>query len=135
MDARIDPISAFGISPPLGTAHVIRNAGASARDALRSLVISNQLLATKEILVIKHTGCGMETFDDAGGREVVRKQLGEEAAEEVKGWDWKALKGKGVEQGVKEDVEFLRGSKVIGEGVVVSGWIYEVETGKARKVI
>jgi carbonic anhydrase len=42
MDARIDPAQAFGIN--LGDAHVIRNAGASAHDALRSIVISEQLL-------------------------------------------------------------------------------------------
>jgi len=42
MDARIDPAQAFGIE--LGDAHVIRNAGASAIDALRSIVISEQLL-------------------------------------------------------------------------------------------
>ena len=60
MDARIDPAAAFGIA--LGDAHVIRNAGGNARDALRSLVISEQLLGTNEILLIKHTGCGMLTF-------------------------------------------------------------------------
>ena len=57
MDARIDPAAAYGIS--LGDAHIIRNAGGNARDALRSLIISEQLLGTKEILLIKHTGCGM----------------------------------------------------------------------------
>lgn len=46
MDARIDPAAAFGIS--LGDAHVIRNAGASAREALRSILISEQLLGTRE---------------------------------------------------------------------------------------
>lgn len=46
MDARIDPAAAFGIA--LGDAHVIRNAGASARDAQRSIVISEQLLGTRE---------------------------------------------------------------------------------------
>lgn len=54
MDARIDPASALGIE--LGDAHVIRNAGASARDAIRSIVISEQLLGTKEIVLVKHTG-------------------------------------------------------------------------------
>jgi carbonic anhydrase len=54
MDARIDPAAAYGID--LGDAHVIRNAGGNAKDAIRSLVISQQLLATKEVLIIKHTG-------------------------------------------------------------------------------
>ena len=53
MDARIDPAAAFGIE--LGDAHVIRNAGGSAKEALRSIVISQQLLGTREILLVKHT--------------------------------------------------------------------------------
>jgi carbonic anhydrase len=44
MDARLDPASAYGIS--LGEANIIRNAGGSARDAPRSILLSNQLLGT-----------------------------------------------------------------------------------------
>lgn len=53
MDARIDAFKAFGLSP--GDAHVIRNAGGSARDAIRSLVISQQMLGTNAIYLVKHT--------------------------------------------------------------------------------
>lgn len=74
MDARIDPAAAFGIN--LGDAHVIRNAGALAQDALRSVVISQQLLGTQEILLIKHTGCGMLTFQNNDAYEIVKKNLG-----------------------------------------------------------
>lgn len=52
MDARIDPKSAFGIE--LGDAHVIRNAGGNAKDALRSILISQHLLGTREIILVKH---------------------------------------------------------------------------------
>lgn len=52
MDARIDPSQAFGIS--LGDAHVIRNAGGNARDGLRSILISQHLLGTREIILVKH---------------------------------------------------------------------------------
>lgn len=48
-----------------GDAHIIRNAGGLATDdALRSLIISQQLLGTEEVIVIGHTGCGMLTFRD-----------------------------------------------------------------------
>ncbi|KAJ9129425.1 hypothetical protein NKR19_g10376, partial [Coniochaeta hoffmannii] len=40
-----------------------------------------------------------------------------------------------VEGAVKEDVEFLKGSKLIPEGVPISGWVYEVETGRTRRVV
>lgn len=45
-----------------GDAHVIRNAGGRAKDALRSLIISQQLLGTKHIVILHHTDCGMVTF-------------------------------------------------------------------------
>jgi carbonic anhydrase len=44
MDARLDPARILGLEE--GDAHVIRNAGGRAADALRSLVISEQLLGT-----------------------------------------------------------------------------------------
>ena len=130
MDARIDPASAFGIS--LGDAHVIRNAGGSAREALRSLVISEQLLGTTEILLIKHSGCGMLTFQNEDAHGVVAQNLGAQAKAELEGLDF--LPFPDLEQGVKDDIAFLQGSKAIPDSVTVSGWVYEVETGKVRHV-
>jgi len=129
MDARIDPAAAFGI--PLGAAHVIRNAGASAQDAFRSLVISQQLLGTTEVFVIKHTGCGMLTFKNEDARAVVKQNKGEEVAKEVADLDF--LPFPDLDQAVKDDVAYLK-SKKIEEGIKISGWVYEVETGKVRKV-
>lgn len=130
MDARIDPTSAFNI--PLGAAHVIRNAGASARDAFRSLIISQQLLGTTEVLLVKHTGCGMLTFDNDTAHSLVRKNKGEAAAKEVENLDF--LPFPDLEQKVREDVEWLK-SKAVESGIRVTGWVYEVETGKVRKVV
>ena len=63
MDARLDPAKYAGLAE--GDAHVIRNAGGRATDdAIRSLVISHKLLATREWFVIHHTNCGMELFTD-----------------------------------------------------------------------
>ncbi|KAF2028523.1 carbonic anhydrase [Setomelanomma holmii] len=130
MDARIDPAAAFGI--PLGAAHVIRNAGASARDAFRSIVISQQLLGTTEVLVVKHTGCGMLTFDNETAKGLVKKNKGEAAAKEVEDLDF--LTFPDLEAEVKKDVEWLQ-SRAVEEGIRFTGWVYEVETGKARKVV
>ena len=130
MDARIDPATAFGIS--LGDAHVIRNAGGSAREALRSLVISQQLLGTKEVLLIKHTGCGMLTFNNEAGHQVVQQNLGGSGAQAISGLDF--LTFPDLDEGVKDDVAFLKANKAIAPDVDVSGWVYEVETGKARRV-
>ena len=132
MDARIDPASAFGIS--LGDAHVIRNAGGNAVDALRSIIISNQLLGTTEVLLIKHTGCGMLTFKNEDALAVVEKNLGPEAKGEVASLDFQPFGD--LEEAVRKDVDFLGESKVVGGGgVKASGWVYEVETGRVRRVI
>jgi len=130
MDARIDPAQAFGIA--LGDAHVVRNAGASSREALRSIVISQQLLGTREVLVVKHTGCGMLTFSDADAHGIVAKNLGPKAAEELAGL--KFLPFPDLDQAVRDDVAYLRGSAAVPDDVAISGWVYEVETGKVRSV-
>jgi carbonic anhydrase len=130
MDARIDPARAFGI--PLGAAHVIRNAGAMAKDAFRSLVISQQLLGTTEVLVVKHTGCGMLTFKNEDAQAVIKEKKGYQAFIEVEHLDF--LPFPDLEQAVKDDVAWLQ-SKKIEEGINFTGWIYEVETGKTRRVV
>lgn len=129
MDARIDPASAFGIS--LGDAHVIRNAGASAIDARRSLIISQQLLGTTEILLVKHTGCGMLTFKNEDVGRIVEGNLGKEAGESVKRVDF--LPFGDLDEAVRRDVEVLERDEVLRGGV--TGWVYEVETGRIRRVI
>ncbi|KAK3328158.1 carbonic anhydrase [Cercophora scortea] len=133
MDARIDPASAFGIE--LGDAHVIRNAGASAVDALRSIVISEQLLGTQEIVLVKHTGCGMLTFTNEDAYGIVEKNLGSEASAELNKLKLDFLPFPELEQAVKEDVKFLQESKLVPDSVTVSGWIYAVETGKTKRVV
>ena len=75
MDARIDPARALGLEE--GDAHVIRNAGGRAADALRSLIISQQLLGTREVVVIHHTDCGMLTFTDPQLRAKLKAELGQ----------------------------------------------------------
>ncbi|KAL0933158.1 carbonic anhydrase [Colletotrichum truncatum] len=133
MDARIDPAQAFGIE--LGDAHVIRNAGASAIDALRSIVISQQLLGTHEIVLVKHTGCGMLTFKNEDAYALVDKNLGAEASSELKSRKLDFLPFPELEEAVRKDIGFIRETKLIPENVTLSGWIYEVETGKTKRVV
>lgn len=134
MDARLDPAAAFGI--PLGTAHVIRNAGGCVKDSLRSIVISQQLLGTKEIILIKHTGCGMLLFDTPTATGLVQENLGEEAVQELKTeFGGEFLTYTDLEGNVKQEVEYLKKTKLVHPDIVISGWVYEVETGKVRQVV
>ena len=105
MDARIDPARALGLQE--GDAHVIRNAGGRAADALRSLVISEQLLGTTEIVVIHHTDCGMLTFSNGDLRKKVKQELHTDADH----IDF--LPFKDLEQSVRDDVTFLKESPLL----------------------
>ena len=126
MDARIDPAKALGLAE--GDAHVIRNAGGRAHEALRSLVISQRLLGTREVVVIHHTDCGMLTFTDDELREQVRRELGADASHIA------FLPFKDLDQSVREDVAYLRASPLIPGDVPVRGFVYDVRTGAVREV-
>lgn len=83
--------------------------------------------------MVKHTGCGMLTFQNADARGIVEKNLGAEAGKEVENLDFQPFPE--LDQAVKNDVSLLRGSKVVSDQATVSGWVYEVETGKVRQVV
>src|SRR5216684_3495146 len=75
MDARIDPVSLFGLGP--GDAHVLRNAGARATpDVMRSLALSQAILGTREVLVLGHTGCGLFARTEAELSEAIWSKSG-----------------------------------------------------------
>ena len=131
MDARIEPYDAFGVK--LGDAHIIRNAGGNAKDAVRSLVISQQLLQTKEVLVIKHTDCGMVKFSNDQAHEIVAKNLGDKGKEACGGMDFQPFGD--AEQAVKDDVAFLKGYGGIHDDVNISGWLYDVKEGRVKSIV
>ncbi|KAJ7293755.1 carbonic anhydrase [Mycena rebaudengoi] len=133
MDARINPFKQLGISE--GDAHIIRNAGGMAKDALRSLIISQRLLGTREIAIYHHTGCGMVTFRGSDLKRMVRDaNPGDSAAaEQIETIDF--LEFDDLEESVKADVDFLKMSPVILKGTKITGWIHHVETGKATRVV
>ena len=128
MDARLDPEAFLGLE--LGDAHVIRNAGGRVSDdAIRSIVISERLLGTEEVVVVHHTECGMQTFSNEDLMAKIKEDLGVE----VSGQDF--LPFSDLEESVREDVEKIRASELIPNDIAVSGAIYDVKTGGLREVI
>ncbi len=125
MDARLTVEDVLGLRS--GDAHIIRNAGGLATDdAIRSLVISQQLLGTEEVIVIEHTGCGMLTFQDAE----VHRDLVNKTGEDV---DLQFHAFPDLESNLREQVSRIRAHPWIKD-VPVHGLVYEVETGRLREV-
>src|SRR4051812_46478449 len=85
MDSRLDLFGALGLD--IGDAHLIRNAGGiPTDDVLRSLALSQRSLGTREIVIIHHTQCGMDGFDDAAFRAQLAEESGREPTWQVEGF-------------------------------------------------
>lgn len=121
IDGRIDPLRALGLGA--GDANVLRNAGARVTDdVLRSLVVSRHLLGMRETMVIGHTDCGLEGVTNADVHAAVP---GAEAIDFLPFAD--------LEESVREGVRRVRATPLLAD-VDVTGWVYEVETGRLREV-
>ena len=127
MDSRLHVAPALGLA--LGDAHILRNAGGRVTDdMIRSLVISQQQMGTREIVVLHHTDCGAQTFQNEEFQEHLKTELGVD----VSGQDF--LPFRDVEESVREDMQLLRECPLIPDDVVISGAVYDVDTGSMREV-
>ncbi|KAI5123753.1 hypothetical protein M0805_000344 [Coniferiporia weirii] len=128
MDARLTPETYLGLKE--GDAHIIRNAGGSARDALRSIIVSQQLLSTREIAVFHHTDCGMLTFKDADLKASLKDKY-PSATKEIDSIDFLPIQN--LEKSVVDDVNYLKKHPLILDESTITGWVYDVKTGKVGK--
>ena len=122
MDCRLDIYAQLGLQP--ADAHVVRNAGGRGRDALRSIVVSQRKLGTREVMLIAHSGCGMATFES----DTLAAELGPDA----EGVDF--LTFTDTDTMVAGDVAWLSEHPLIAPGSVVRGFVMDVETGALREV-
>jgi carbonic anhydrase len=126
MDARLNPYGILGLQE--GDAHVIRNAGGVVTDdEIRSLAISQRLLATEEIILIHHTDCGMLTFTDDAFKADIQAETGIKP-------EWAAEAFPDLDDDVRQSIARIKASPFIPRKDSVRGFVYEVETGKLREV-
>ena len=127
MDSRIHVAPALGLA--LGDAHILRNAGGRVTDdMIRSLVISQQQMGTREIVVLHHTDCGAQTFNNEDFQEHLKCELGVD----VSGQDF--LPFQDIDESVREDMKLLRECPLIPDDVIISGAVYDVDTGSMREI-
>ena len=126
MDSRLDLFGALGLD--LGEAHLIRNAGGIATDdVVRSLLLSQRLLATRSIMVIHHSRCGLENFDEDELQDELEESLGARAPFRLGAY-------RDADADVRATVVTLRKSPFV-DTTEVRGFVFNVDDGDLREVL
>jgi carbonic anhydrase len=126
MDARIDVLAALGLNS--GEAHVLRNAGGVVSDdVIRSLAISQRKLGTREVMLIHHTNCGMETISDEGFSTELQEETGLAP-------DFPIESFADAESDVRRSIEKVRQSPFLPFRDAVRGFVYDVDSGRLREI-
>lgn len=129
-DSRTDPSNYLGVAD--GEAVVIRNAGGRVTaDVEREIGLLVAMMRTldagdPQIVLVHHTDCGAQRLADAGVREVLASASGLDADE---------LAGRAITdhaESLRADIERLRTSTVVPDGLVVTGLVYDTESGIAE---
>ena len=125
MDARLDVEEALGLRT--GDAHIIRNAGGLATDdVIRSLIVSEHLLGTDEIVVIGHTRCGLLGADEAAIHAQLSASSGVDLDVALGAFD-------DLEASIRGSVERLRKHPWLKIDKI-HGLIFDVATGRLHEV-
>ena len=126
MDARLDVYRVLGLQE--GDAHVIRNAGGVVSDdAVRSLIISQRFLGTREIMLIHHTDCGMMTFRDDAAKDEIEVETGLRPSFALESF-------RDLEQAVRQSIARIKASPFVPSKDQVRGFIYDCQTGRLNEV-
>ena len=126
MDSRMDIFQMLGLAH--GDAHIIRNAGGIVTDdVIRSLVVSQRVLDTREILLIHHTDCGLQRVDEDVFKHEVEDECG------IRPW-WALESFRDPYGSVRQNMNRLRLSPFIKYKADVRGFVYDVDDGVLREV-
>jgi carbonic anhydrase len=125
-DSRLDVFAALGLEH--GEAHILRNAGGVITDdMIRSLAISQRRLGTREVMLIHHTDCGMQTITDDGFRAELQEATGVSPAFAIESFT-------DVDAAVRQSILRVRRSPFVEHRDKVRGFVYDVVTHALREV-
>jgi carbonic anhydrase len=126
MDSRLDVFAALGLG--VGEAHVLRNAGGVITDdVIRSLAISQRRLGTREVMLIHHTDCGMQSLTDDGFRAELQLATGVAPAFAIESFT-------DLDANVRQSILRVRRSEFLLHRDMVRGFVYDTGTHQLREV-
>ena len=126
MDSRLDVFAALGLHD--GEAHILRNAGGVVTDdVIRSLAVSQRRLGTREVMLIHHTDCGMQSLTDDGFRAELQEATGVAPAFAIESFS-------DLDADVRQSVLRVRRSDFLLHRDLVRGFIYDVDSHRLREI-
>ena len=129
MDPRLNQLLEWLDIEP-ADADVIRNVGTAATaDVVRSLMFSIHVLRVQEVMIIGHTGCGMEMFSEDEFENHLHTECGVWAVAPDKFHFYTD-----VNQATQKQVLKLRSHPWIPSKLVIRGFVFDLETGELREV-
>lgn len=143
MDTRLVELLPAALGIRNGDVKIIKNAGGTITNpfdsTMRSILVAVYELGVEEVMIIGHTGCGVQGMDSAHMQQLMRQRgVDEEHLSLMKhcGIDLDSwLHGfDDTEAAVMETVDLVRNHPLMAKDVVVRGYIMDSETG-ALKVI
>ena len=131
-DHRADPTHVFALAP--NEAVVVRNPGGRVTESfIQSLAVLATVAAIEglapgfELIVMHHTDCGLARLGGAPYANLLTAMFGNVGTAPHTVTD--------PETTVSEDIDVLRGNPFVPGTLVVSGLVYDTDTGRARFVV
>ncbi len=126
MDSRMDIFQMLGLDH--GDAHIIRNAGGVVTDdVIRSLVLSQRLLETREIILVHHTNCGLQAIDEAEFKSELEAEVG------IKPW-WALECFTDPYADTRQSINRLLQSPFVQYKDHIRGFVYDLTDGRLHEV-
>lgn len=138
MDTRLVELLPAALGIKNGDVKIIKNAGGTITNpfdsTMRSILVAVYELGVEEVMIIGHTGCGVQGMDSAHMQKLMRergvdeehltlmKHCGIDLDSWLHGFD-------DTEAAIQETVDLVKNHPLMAKDVVVRGYIMDSETG------
>ncbi len=104
------------------------------QESIRSIIISQRILGTRTIMLFHHTDCGLQTFTTPELCQQIKDAAPGDISVSQAADEMDLLEFSDLEESVRSNVKFIREHPLVLPETVVTGWVYDVKTGKVCRM-